>query len=48
MIEEELPEVNHVPNLGGQAAQLVRGEIQVGEMSEFGDVWREACQVIVI
>lgn len=42
------PERDHVAQLGGQAAELVGRQVQVDQVGQFGDVWWETGQVVVV
>lgn len=42
------PERDHVAQLGGQAAELIGRQVQVDQVGQFGDVWWETGQVVVV
>lgn len=41
------PERNHVAELGRQTPDLIRWQVQVHQVVEFGDVWWDARQWVV-
>lgn len=43
-----LPERDHVAQFGGQTAEFIGRQVQVDQVGQLGDVWRDAGQVIVI
>lgn len=43
-----LPERDHVAQFGGQAAELIGRQIQVDQVGQLGDVWRDTSQVVVV
>lgn len=42
------PERDHVAQLGGQAAELIGRQVQVDQVGQFGDVWWDTGQVVVV
>lgn len=45
---DSLPERDHVAKFGGQTAEFIGRQVQVDQVGQLGDVWRDAGQVIVI
>lgn len=45
---ECLPERNHIAQFGGQAAELIGRQVQVDQVGQLGDVWRDAGQVVIV
>lgn len=45
---DSLPERDHVAQFGGQTAKFIGRQVQVDQVGQLGDVWRDAGQVIVI
>lgn len=43
-----IPERDHVAQLGGQAAELIGRQVQVDQVGQFGDVWWDTGQVVVV
>lgn len=43
-----VPERDHVAQFGRKAAELIGRQVQVDQVGQFGDVWRDAGQVVVI
>lgn len=45
---ELLPETHHVSEFGGQAPELIGGQVQVDEVWQLADVGRDATQIVVV
>lgn len=43
-----VPERDHVAQLGGQATELIGRQVQVDQAGQFGDVWWDTGQVVVV
>ena len=48
VVEQQFPQVHHLPELGRQTPQLVGGEIEVHEVLQATDVLGHALQVVVV
>lgn len=42
------PERDHVAQFCGQAAELIGRQVQVDQVGQFGDVWWDTGQVVVV